>query len=162
MRPIIHSQKHYVQLTLSTITTGALLNTTFIDTVEVADKTTPLQVVEGANVKAIFVEIWAIGSSANQFFTAVLTKVPGTGSAPNVSQMALLNDYENKKNILYTTQGLASNDGIAAPIAIIRQWFKIPKSKQRFGLGDRIIFTLMSRGDASMIICGFALYKEYT
>jgi len=162
MRPVIHSTKHYVQTSLSTITTGALLNTALIDAVATPDKNTVSEVEEGAIVKAVFVELWVIGSVANQFFTIVLAKYPsGTGSA-SAAEMAALGDWDNKKNILYTTQGLASNDGIAGPIAVIRQWFKVPKSKQRFGLGDRVRLQVMSRGSDDLIVCGFATYKEYT
>ncbi len=160
MRPIINSKKHYNQVTLTTVGTGATSNQLFIDSVETP--TTPSHVQEGAIVKAIFVEIWAIGSVADQFFTAVLVKLPSGLGTPTTANMALLNDWEGKKNIMYTTQGLASNDGIAAPIPLVRQYFKIPKSKQRFGLGDRLVWALMSRGSADIKLCGFATYKEYT
>ncbi len=162
MKAPIHSTKHYVQISLSTVTTGATLATDLVLGVNVSDKNTTLEVEEGALVKAVYLEIWAIGSSSNQFFTAILAKFPSGQNAASVAEMAALGDWENKKNILYTTQGLASNDGIAAPIPIIRQWFKIPKGKQRFGLLDRLRFQIASRGSADIIICGFATYKEYT
>ncbi len=162
MRPIVHSVKHYVQVSLSTITTGVSLSTLIVSAVESTTANLVNEVPEGSLVKAVYVEIWAIGSVSNQFFTAILEKTPA-GSAPaTVAQMAALGTYANKKNILYTTQGLASNDGIAAPIPILRQWFKIPKGKQRFGLGDNLRFNLASRGSDDIIICGFFTYKEYT
>ncbi len=160
MRPIIHSKKHYVQMSLSTATTGAKVDTTLVNSVETP--TAVDQVVEGASVKAIFVELWAIGSSSNQFFTMILAKYPSGVAVASTTELAALGDYDNKKNILYCTQGLASNDGIAAPIPLIRQWFKIPKGKQRFGLGDRIRLQIMSRGSADIIFCGFVTYKEYS
>ncbi len=162
MRPIIHSTKHYVQTSLSTVTTGTVLSINLVVGVPVSDKDNVIEVEEGASVKAIFVELWVIGSSSNQFFTITLAKYPSNASVPTVADMAALGDWDNKKNILYTTQGLASNDGIAAPIPLIRQWFKIPKGKQRFGLNDRIRLMVASRGDASLIVCGMATYKEYT
>ncbi len=76
--------------------------------------------------------------------------------------MTALGTFDNKKNILYTTQGLAPNDGVGQPVAVIRQWFKIPKSKQRFGLGDKIRLAIASRGDGVITYCGFATYKEYS
>ncbi len=162
MRPVIHSQKHYVQMSLSTATTGAVVPTVLVDAVSVANKNTVSEVEEGALVKAIYVELWAIGSVSNQFFTAILAKFPSGTASITIAEIAALGTFDGKKNILYTTQGLASNDGIAAPIPIIRQWFKIPKSKQRFGLGDRVILAVASRGSDDIIFCGFATYKEYT
>jgi len=162
LRPIIHSVKHYVQKTLTTVTTGVTNSELIVSGVESTTANLVNEVPEGSIVKSVFIEMWAIGSVSNQFFTAILEKTPA-GSAPATSaQMAALGTYANKKNILYTTQGLASNDGIAAPIPIVRQWFKIPKGKQRFGLGDNLRFNLISRGSDDIIICGFMTYKELT
>ncbi len=162
MRPIIHSVKHYVQKTLTTVTTGVTNSELIVSGVESTTANLVNEVPVGSIVKSVFIEMWAIGSVSNQFFTAILEKTPA-GSAPATSaQMAALGTYANKKNILYTTQGLASNDGIAAPIPIVRQWFKIPKGKQRFGLGDNLRFNLISRGSDDIIICGFMTYKELT
>ncbi len=162
MRAPIHSRKHYVQTTLTSVLTGAEVGIIYLTAVNPTSANLQNEVGEGAIVKAIFVEIWAIGTTADQFFTAILAKLPGGVPEATIAQMAALDSWENKKNILYTTQGLASNDGIAAPIPLIRQFFKIPKSKQRFGLGDKLVFQLASRGDATIKFCGFATYKEYT
>ena len=162
MRPIIHSVKHYVQASLTTVTTGVTNSTLLVSAVESTTANLVNEVPEGSVVKAVFLEIWAIGSVSNQFFTAILEKTPAGSAAATTAQMAALGTYANKKNILYTTQGLASNDGIAAPIPIIRQWFKIPKGKQRFGLGDNLRFNITSRGSDDIIICGFSTYKELT
>ncbi len=106
--------------------------------------------------------MWTIGSSSDQFFTAVIAKLPsGLGNIANGDMVDLFN-YENKKNIFYTTQGLASNDGIAGPHNLFKGWIKIPKGKQRFGLGDRLQFALASRGSADIKWCGLALFKEYS
>ncbi len=162
MRPLIHSTKHYVQTSLSTIATNTILSIELVNSVDIAAKSGVTNVEEGASVKAVFIELWAIGSVSNQFFTAILAKFPSATNNPSTSEMAALGDWDNKKNILYCTQGLASNDGIAAPIPLIRQWFKIPKGKQRMGLGDKIRLVIMSRGSDDIIVCGFATYKEYT
>ncbi len=162
MRPIIHSTKHYVQISLTTVATSTVSVTNLVQGVAVSDKNAVQEVEEGATVKAIYVEIWAIGSVSDQFFTAIIGKFPSNAPAPSITDMAALGNWDNKKNILYTTQGLASNDGIAAPIPLVRQWFKIPKGKQRFSLQDTIKFCIASRGSATVTICGFATYKEYT
>jgi len=39
-------------------------------------------------------------------------------------------------------------------------WIKIPKSKQRMGLGDRIVVQTFAQA-LDMIDCGFETYKEY-
>ncbi len=162
MKPVIHSTKHFHQITLSTATTLATSDTTIISAVDVAAKNAANEVEEGATVKAIFFEMWTIGSVSDQFFTAVLYKLPAAAAVPTFTNMTNLTDWVNKKNILWTSQGLASNDGIGNPVAIHRNWLKIPKGKQRFGLGDKLLFTIASRGSGTITFCGFAIYKEYT
>ncbi len=160
VRAMVHSIKHYVQQTLTTVTTGVRDNMSIVSALESA--TNLNEVTQGSTIKAVYLEIWAIGSSSNQFFTAIVYKRPSGLNAISITEMANLYTYENKKNILYTTQGLASNDGIAGPYPLFKGWIKIPKGKQRFGLGDKLTFTVASRGDASIIYCGFATYKEYS
>ncbi len=162
MKPVVHSTKHYVQMTLSTVTTGVRVTNVLVTAVQSTLANTAIEVEEGALVKAVYIELWVIGSVSNQFFTIVLDKTGAGASVMTFTQSTDLFSYPNKKNILYTTQGLASNDGIAAPIPVMRGWFKIPKSKQRFGLGDALILTVSSRGSDDIIFCGFATYKEYT
>ncbi len=162
MRPMLHSTKHYVQMSLSTVTTGAEVEVDLIQGVPIADKNTVSEVEEGATVKAIYIELWVIGSVSNQFFTIILARYPSGVNGATIAEMAALGDWDNKKNVLYTTQGLASNDGIAQPIPVMRQWFKIPKGKQRFGINDRMRIQVASRGSDDIIFCGFATYKEYT
>ncbi len=149
-------------MSLSTVTTGALTSTELISGVDTAAKSGVTHVEEGATVKAIYIELWVIGSVSNQFFTITLAKYPSNTNVQTVAEQAALGDWDNKRNIFYTTQGLASNDGIAAPIPVIRQWFKIPKGKARMGLGDKVRLVVASRGSDDIIFCGFATYKEYT
>ncbi len=162
MRAPIHSTKHYIQMTLTSVTTGTENEEVLVDSVEVVDKNVNQEVEEGAIVKAIYIELWAIGSTADQFFTIILHKLMSGLAFATFANITDLGGYANKKNILYTTQGLSSNDGISSPVPLIRQWFKVPKGKQRFGLGDRLCLQVASRGDATVKYCGFATYKEYT
>ncbi len=162
MRAPIHSQKHYVQVTLTSIATGTLSNSTFVRSVSTVDKNTNFEVEEGANVKAIFIEMWLIGTVTSQFFTLIFSKLPSSVAGATTGEIADLTSWPNKKNILFTSQGLASNDGNSAPIPVLRQWIKIPKGKQRMGLGDELMLQIMSRGSDTINICGFATYKEYT
>ncbi len=160
MRPRVKTKKHFVQVTLSTATTGTTNVETFLTSVETTLANANIECAEGSIVTAFYAEIWAIGSVSNQFFTAVLAKLPG--GVGNVLQADLVDlyAYDNKKNILHTTQGLASNDGIAGPYPLVKQWFKIPKGKQRMGLGDKLQFAISSRGSDDIIYCGFFLWKE--
>ncbi len=161
MRPIIQSKKHYVQTTFSTATTLSENDETLILATD-GTPTSPTHVREGAIVKAIYWELWVIGDTSEQFFTIIFAKYPGGVNAATFTEMTDLTDWDNKKNILYTTQGLASNDGIAMPVAVHRGWIKIPKGKQRMGLGDQVKFQVASRGAGGIDYCGFATYKEYT
>ncbi len=78
-------------------------------------------------------------------------------------QMAALHDYDNKKNILFTAQGLLTpNDGGQVPV--LRSWYKIPKGKQRFGLADELVLSIRNNNATAIDInlCGVIIYKEYT
>ncbi len=161
VRPVVHSVKHYVQITLSSVLTGARNNEGIVTAVVSPDANLANEVTEGSIVKAVYMEMWTIGSTADQFFTAIVEKLPSGLGQPSVANLASLFTFANKKNIFYTTQGLASNDGIAAPHLLFKGWIKIPKSKQRFGLGDQLFFNIASRGDATIKYCGFFIYKEY-
>ncbi len=160
MRPIISSRKHYVQESLSTVLSGANKNIILAEGVVATLANLNFEVKEGAIVKAVFIEMWVRAGDTSPGSTLVtLVKIPEFGQITFAEQIAL-NDYSNKKNILYHTQGL-TNDQDADAIAFVRQWFKIPKGKQRFGLGDRLVLSVAAQA-LDNIICGFATYKEYT
>ncbi len=161
MRPIISSKKHYVQVSLATVLAGARLVTDLVNAVELTAVGDSDEVQEGAIVKAVFVEMWVrAGDTAPGTTLISLIKIPGSGSVPTFAELVALHDYDNKKNVLYHTQGL-TNDQDADAIPFVRQWFKIPKGKQRFGLGDKLVLTISAQA-IDNIICGFATYKEYT
>ncbi len=162
MRAPIHSQKHMVQWTLTTIgTLGTMVSETFLTAVGPTLNNLPSEVVEGALVKAVFVELWITSDdTAGSSFVITLEKQPGAGGAMDYAESIALDDYANKKNILYTTMGLVGpNDEVPTPI--IRQWFKIPKGKQRMGLTDRLKLNISAITNG-INYCGFATYKEYT
>ncbi len=162
VRPMVHSTKHYVQISISSVATVAKVTEELVNAVAVNQVTDSDEVAEGSTVKAIYVELSVLGQTATQNFIMCICKVPGSGAGPTFANMVALFDYPNKKNIFYTTQGLAPNDGVGQPVTIVRGWIKVPKSKQRFGLGDRILLVLANQGDGSVDYCGFATYKEYT
>ncbi len=164
MKPVIKSKKHIVQISQATVAQGASVNTTITQAVE-GTSSTPTQIEEGAIVKACYVEFWVSNDSASIVgsYTVALVKDPGGNAGMNSGQMAALHDYDNKKNILFTAQGLVSpNDGGQVPV--LRDWYKIPKGKQRFGLGDVLRITVRNNNATAVDInfCGLAIYKEYT
>ncbi len=162
MRPVIHSNKHYVQQSLRTIVASALETTTIIEAVTVTSANLVHEVQEGAIVKAVYIELWvrAAGASPGSYIFAVY-KDPGGGTAFNTTQLAAMGASENKKNVFFFSQALI-NDNDADAIPIFRGWLKIPKSKQRFGLGDRLLIAFFAQGAVDMVACGFETYKEYT
>jgi len=161
VRPMVHSIKHYVQLPINQLLTGAVENNILVSGVAVLNKDVPSEVVEGSTVKAVFVEMWLQNEGTLSEFIVTVSKQTEFQLGPTFAEMALLQNYTNKKNILYTTQGLASNDGVSGPINILRTWIKIPKSKQRFGLGDLLSLSISNVSSNDLVRCGFATYKEY-
>ncbi len=157
----INTIKHYVQSTNASIASGALKSIVFVDAVS-ATRANTFDVLEGAVIKAIFIEYWlrnnsATGTSAQ--FNMVIERVPSGLTSITAAQLINLQAYDNKKNILYATQGVAG-DIETSSFPIFKSWLLIPKGKQRFGLGDRIVMSFTPTG-AACNECGFATYKEY-
>ncbi len=161
VRPMVHSTKHYVQVSIAQITAGAVLSTNLVKSVTVGAKNTPDEVEEGNSIKACYLEMWvraaATTGSSGQL---ALYKVPGSGTNATAAEMAQIHDYDNKKNIIEFHQGLFNEQDVQA-ISVYRGWYKIPKSKQRFGLGDRLVLTIAPIA-VDVHVCGFATYKEYS
>ncbi len=161
VRAMVHSTKHYVQYSIFTVTGGAVVTkdiaaSVAIDAVNLID-----EVKEGSSIKAVYIELWArAGSTTPASGQIIIYKAQAAGAAPNASEMAALGDWDNKRNILYTTMGLY-NDQDADAIAVFKGWLKIPRGKQRFALGDKLKITFFSP-TIDLQICGFATYKEYT
>ncbi len=164
MRPIIKSKKHIFQISQSTVAQAGTVATILVEAKE-GTSSTPEDVEEGAIVKACYVEYWVSQDSASVVgsYTIALYKLPGPGTTTTAGDMAALHDWDNKKNILFTAQGLLTpNDGGQVPV--LRAWYKIPKGKQRFGLGDRLVINIRNNNATAIDInfCGLAIFKEYT
>lgn len=162
VRPMVHSTKHYVQNSIATIMGGAQLVVSIATSVAVGAKNVPAEVEEGNSIKAIYFEEWMRSAElSGGSFVACIYKLPGAAVAFTTAQMAQLHDAENKKNILWTSQGLV-NDVDADALGMLRNWIKIPKSKQRMGLGDQIVLQVFAQGGIDLHLCGFAVFKEYS
>lgn len=158
VRATINSEKHIVQIGFNNTTVGA---TSQVDLVEpVVAPSAAIEVRVGAVVKAIYVEMWFQGEAAISG-TSILTleKLQSGSVKPTPTQMLALHAYPNKKNIFFTQQGLTTDiDTNAVPV--MRGWYKIPKGKQRFGLGDKLSIHMLGQVDG-FNFCGLAIYKEY-
>ncbi len=154
--------KHYVQKENASLASGAAINVEVVDAVAQSAVTDTQDVVEGSLVKAIYSEYWFKSDAAagtGTKFQLVFEKVPAGATAITFAGQNNLQAYLNKKNILYFTQG-AVGDLSTNSIPMVRNWFKIPKGKQRMGLGDSIVVTISTTG-ANADVCGFSTYKEY-
>jgi len=160
VRPMVHSHKHYVQFSISTVIGGAADTLTIARSVAVQSKDSVEEVEEGSSLKAVYVELWArAGSTTPASGQMIIYKQIADASDPSTADMAALGTWDNKRNIFYTTMGLF-NDQDADAIALFKGWVKIPKGKQRMALGDEMKITVFSP-TIDLQICGFSTYKEY-
>jgi len=159
---VIHSTKHIVQVPISQVATGVVENIVIATSVESTTANLSTEIEEGSVVRAVYVEMWLQNQTNLGHSVVILEKVERAGNGATFSQMASLFSYPNKKNILFTHEGLTSNDAIGNPIPILREWFKIPKGKQRFGLGDKLVLTISNPSSNNLDRCGMMIYKELT
>ncbi len=161
--PPINSIKHYVGQPKASIVLGTSLTLEIVDVVPAPVSSQREKVNEGSVIKAVHFEYWVQlnGVSGNVgTFVMTIEKAPSGVIDPTFADMLNLGGYDNKKNILYTTEGLIGNKTDGPAIPVIRDWLKIPKGKQRMGLKDRLLVTFATV-DVAMNICGVAIYKEY-
>lgn len=159
----INSIKHFVHHSPATVVAGAVTSIVLVNAVVAPAVATTADVIQGAIVKAVYIEVWIGGNTANatSSFNVTVEKRVANAPAMTFTQSVNLQSYPNKKNILYTTQGIigpVSSGGGTTPI--IRDWIKIPKGKQRFGLNDEFVINL-SNITNDMIACGIFIFKEY-
>ncbi len=160
----INSNKHYVHRTNLAVASAAVSKHTVVNAVVAPATGTAADVEEGSIVKTIHYEYWLsnIGNTdTNTQFTILIEKIPSGQVSVTAAQMANLGAYPNKKNILWTSQGVlaAAVDGQSS-VPIIRNWLLIPKGKQRMGLGDEVSVSMLPTGTA-INWCGLSTYKEY-
>lgn len=117
------------------------------------------EVREGCTISAVFVEMWVTSDDSAQGSTVVsLEKRPSLSPQMTYAQSQALNSYSNKRNVFFTSQGLTPPN-VQSGIPFIRQWFKIPKGKQRMGLGDLITLNISGITNGANY-CGFFTFKE--
>ncbi len=161
VRPMVHSTKHYVQYSILTAVAGTVVTKDMSASVDVSLKNDVDEVEEGSSIKAVYLELWLrAGSTTPASGQLIVYKAIADTSAPSATDMAALGDWDNKRNIFYTTMGLV-NDQDADAIAGFKGWIKIPKGKQRQGLGDKLRWSYFTPS-IDVQICGFSTYKEYS
>jgi len=161
VRPMVHSTKHYVQFPINQIATGVREINTCVFAVNQSLANLSTEINEGSSIKAIYFEFWLQNEGTLGEFIATISKNPQGSGGPSFVEHATLFTYDNKKNIFWTSQGLTSNDGVSGPVNIIRGWVKIPKPKQRFGLGDSLTVNISNVSSNDLVRCGIVIYKEY-
>ncbi len=160
----INSIKHYVQFTNTALASGAAAGKEIAKAVVAPAVGTTSEVREGSVIKAVYIEFWLnseAATGAESQFTLIVEKRPSASPSLSFTDTQNLMAYTNKKNILYVTQGIigATVDGNGS-VPVVRQFFLIPKGKQRMGSDDKIVVTVGAVG--AMRVCGFSTYKEYT
>ncbi len=161
----INTIKHFVPRTATNTAAGAIAALVVIDAVVAPASSNTFDVNEGAIIKAVWIEFWIANTEAsgagNTQATAIVEKVPSNQASVTASQIVNLQAYPNKKNILFTFQGVITPSAAGAgSMSVLRQWLLIPKGKQRFGLGDRLVLSFHPVIDA-VTSCGMFIYKEY-
>ncbi len=163
MRAPIIATKHYVQFTEFSVASGTVTEREFVTAVAIQNVDTPSEVQEGSVIKACFIELWLVSNDSINVGSFVVTveKVIASDSIPTLSEMSTLNSYRNKKNILFTSQGILGSEQNANPTPVLRQWIKIPRGKQRFGVNDQMHVHIAAIGTSALSGCSFMTYKEY-
>jgi len=160
VRAIINSRKHYRQVTLASVLSGANTQESIVIVSQTADESLAQQVGAGTVIKAVFVELWMLATSQQpSTFNVTLEKISSGGPSMSFANSVNLHQYNNKKNVLYTTQGLIG-DANSNPTPVMRQWYAIPKGKQRFGLGDSLVLNISSITEDTQY-CGLFIFKSY-
>ncbi len=159
----VNTVKHFVPLASAVIATGAINNHKIAEGVVAPAVALNSDVRQGAVIKAIYIEMWLASNEASgsesQFVLTVEKKRATEVDMTNANALNL-QAYLNKKNVLYTSQGIINSNTGAGAVPIIRQWVAVPKGKQRFGLGDEFFVNIAAVG--SIQVCGMTIYKEYT
>ncbi len=158
VRPTINSEKHVVQIGFNNSQIGAVSEQKLVQVS--LTPTAAFHIRQGAVVKAVYVELWFQGEGMGTGTSiAIIEKTMSDKTSLSVADMLDLNGYNNKKNVLWTHQGLSSDMNTNA-VPVLRGWLKIPKGKQRFSLGDRLDIRMLGQVDG-FNFCGLAIFKEY-
>ncbi len=159
----INTVKHYVGQPKVDLALGTAQSLEIAKVVAAPVDTNREDISEGSLVKSVHFEYWIGGNGAagtTTQFVMTIEKSPSNAINPAFSDMLNLGGYANKKNVLYTTQGIVPATGDNGTVPIIRDWILIPKGKQRMGQEDRILVTFATV-ETKLLFCGMSTYKEW-
>ena len=160
VRPIINSEKRIVQVTLTNVVVNTAESVNIVIGLQDPSAAAPSNVLVGSIVKAVYCEMWVMGTNQQpSTITTLIHKVEGGSSNIDATEFTNLNTYNQKKNILEMHQGLIG-DANTNPVPFYRGWVKIPKGKQRIGINDRIQFSIKAITE-DVQFCGIFIYKVY-
>lgn len=160
MRSPINSQKMVYSSTPFTVTATNISQIQPLIAKQSADVNIAGEVPAGAVVKAIWLEYWATSDDATQGSVVVSVEKTSTNqSSMTYADSIDISNYANKNNVFYVTQGLV-NPNTSVATAFVRQWIKLPKGKQRFGVDEKLVINVSSP-TAGINMCGVAIYKAY-
>ncbi len=155
----IHTRKHMVDLAPASVAAGAVVNSSVAIAVDAPVNTSAWEVEVGSVIKAIYLEVWMSGVTANLGGSVCIYKRPaGAGAITAAEMTATMNTFDNKANIFEFHKGLMPTGGNLVPM--FRHWVKIPKGKQRMALGDIISVAFTGVG-TTVNFCGLFIFKEY-
>ncbi len=160
-RPI-NSRKNIVQNVA--IIAGAGTNTqVIVNSVETMPAlANTQQVVTGAIVNTIYLEVWMYGNAVegvNSPVTWMLAKNPGNNLTLPDPALAGLSD--NKRWIFAMGKGLLGSSLNGQPGYLIRGWFSIPKRMRRMGFDDEIVLIIKNDTANNVNLCKLMIYKWY-
>jgi len=161
VRATINSEKHIHPRSLVTIDSGS--NDAFVIATAMQNPDSSNQVRVGCTIKAVYVELWFIGSGSQPVVqTSSFEKLVAGQDAMTQIQSVTMHDYPNKKNLFKISQGTIG-DANTNTTPVWREWIAIPKGKQRMGLGDSFRLNIAALGEASndLEVCGIFVFKEY-
>ncbi len=161
LAPIV-SIKHMVQRPNTGIVANTIANIVIAEAQNAPAAAATPDVLQGSVIKAVFVEMWLLPQGnigSNTQFVLVVEKRSGNSPVMTGTNILNLQAYDNKKNILFTSQGVIGDSSTNA-VPIIRNWIKIPRGKQRMGQGDTLMMNIISVAEISKT-CGLFIYKEY-
>ncbi len=159
MRAPINSEKHYVNYNNVAVAASTLAVQQIATVTDNPASASSDDIRQGSVIKAVFIEMWY--NSDDTALTSAVVSLEKVQRNTNMTYTQSLTPgtYVNKKNILFMSQGNVPPN-IQAGLPLLRGWFKIPKGKQRFGLGDELVLNSSGIGNG-LNMCGFMTYKEY-
>ncbi len=161
LRPI-NSRKNIVQAVAIASAAGTDATTIALAVEGMPALAATSQVVAGARINTIYLEVWIYGNAVagiNSPVTWMLFKNPGGNITP--PDPALAGASDTKKFIFAMGKGLVGASANGQPGYLIRGWFSIPQRYRRFGFGDTIGLRIKNDTANDLNICKMFIYKWY-